>query len=168
MIEIRRAGAADARSLGRLRSASMIELGYLEVDERARFERRASADMARQLHDGRLVAWVLCDCARVVGSACATFFERLPYPDGALHAEVAGVYVEPSFRGHGHASRLVEAVLAEVRAAGVRRTFLRPSPRSKPLYARLGFTEDDGGLMRLSGAGRAERAVPNVPAETCG
>ena len=88
--------------------------------------------------------------AGVVGSACATFFERLPYPDGALHAEVAGVYVEPAYRGHGNASRLVEAVLAEITRYGVRTTFLRPSPLSKPLYERLGFTEDDRSTMRLS------------------
>jgi GNAT superfamily N-acetyltransferase len=136
----------------------MIELGYLPADEDAAFARRASAGVARLLREDRLVAWLLCDGARVVGSACATFFERLPYPDGALHAEVAGVYVEPRYRGRGYASRLVEAVLAEIRAAGVRRTFLRPSPRSKALYARLGFTEDDGGVMRLS----ASSAVSSI------
>lgn len=128
----------------------MIEMGYLEAHERAHFEQRASADMARQLRDGRLIGWVLCDDGRVVGSACATFFERLPYPDGALHAEVAGVYVEPAYRGCGNASRLVEAVLAEIARYGVRTTFLRPSPLSKSLYERLGFTEDDRSTMRLS------------------
>lgn len=151
MIEVRRGDIADARSLGRLRAASMIEMGYLQADEGDRFALRASADIRELFDANRLIAWVLCDARRVVGSACATFFERLPYPDGALHAEVGGVYVEPAYRGHGHASRLIEAVLSEVRAAGVRGTFLRPSPRSKPLYARLGFTEDEHGLMRLSG-----------------
>ncbi len=149
MIQLRRAEPADARALGRLRAASMIELGYLQPNERARFERRASVEMARQLRDERLIAWLLCDAERIAGSACVTFFERLPYPDGALHAEVAGVYVEPGYRGRGHASQLVAAVLTDIRSAGVRRTFLRPSPRSKALYARLGFIEDEGALMRL-------------------
>jgi len=84
---------------------------------------------------------------------CDILRAGLPYPDGAVHAEVGGVYVRAAYRGRGHASRLVEAVLSEVRAAGVRGTFLRPSPRSKPLYARLGFTEDGRSLMRLSSAG---------------
>jgi GNAT superfamily N-acetyltransferase len=149
MIEPRRADAADASALGRLRAASMIELGYLQAEQRAPFARRAATEIRTMLGTGRLVAWVLCDGARVVGSACATFFERLPYPDGALHAEVSGVYVEPPYRGHGYASRLVEAVLAEIEGAGVRSTFLRPSPRSKPLYTRLGFIEDDRSTMRF-------------------
>lgn len=127
----------------------MIELGYLPANDRAPFERRAAIEIAAMLESGRLVAWVLCDGTRVVGSACATIFQRLPYPDGALHAEVSGVYVELSYRGHGHASRLVEAVLADVGRAGVRSTFLRPSPLSKPLYARLGFVDDDHTTMRL-------------------
>jgi GNAT superfamily N-acetyltransferase len=150
MIEQRRADTADARSLGRLRAASMIEMGYLPANDRAPFELRAAADILELFGAQRLIAWVLCDGAHVVGSACATFFERLPYPDGALHAEVAGVYVEPAYRGRGHAARLVEAVLAEVTGRGVRTTFLRPSPLSKSLYERLGFTEDDRSTMRLS------------------
>jgi GNAT superfamily N-acetyltransferase len=128
----------------------MIEMGYLRADERDRFALRASTDIRELFEANRLIAWVLCDVQRVAGSACATFFERLPYPDGALHAEVGGVYVEPAYRGRGYASRLVEAILAEVRAAGVRGTFLRPSARSKPLYARLGFTDDERSVMRLS------------------
>jgi len=153
MIELRRGDAADAQLLGGLRAASMIEMGYLHADERDRFALRASTDIGELFDANRLIAWLLCDAQRAVGSACATFFERLPYPDGAVHAEVGGVYVEPAYRGRGHASRLIEAVLSEVRAAGVRGTFLRPSPRSKPLYARLGFTEDGRSLMRLSSAG---------------
>jgi GNAT superfamily N-acetyltransferase len=151
MIELRRGDGADSESLGRLRAASMIEMGYLRADERDCFATRASTEIRELFEANRLIAWVLCDAEHVAGSACATFFERLPYPDGALHAEVGGVYVEPAYRGHGHASRLVEAVLSEVRSAGVRSTFLRPSPRSKALYTRLGFTEDDHSLMRLSG-----------------
>jgi GNAT superfamily N-acetyltransferase len=149
MIERRRGDRADAEPLGRLRAASMIEMGYLRAEERERFAVRASADIRELFDASRWIAWVLCDGEHVAGSACATFFERLPYPDGARHAEVGGVYVEPAYRGHGHASRLVQAVLAEVRAAGVRGTFLRPSPRSKALYARLGFAEDERSLMRL-------------------
>jgi GNAT superfamily N-acetyltransferase len=150
MTEIRRAVRADAPKLGRLRGASLVEMGYLEEYNRATFDQRASADIEGLFAADRLIAWVLCDDERVVGSACATFFERLPYPDGALHAEIAGVYVEPIYRGCGHASRLVEAVLADVAGYGVRTTYLRPSPLSKSLYERLGFTEDERSTMRLS------------------
>ena len=155
MTDIRRAVPADAQELGRLRGASLIEMGYLEAFDRAAFEQRASADIAGLFSAGRLIAWVLCDAERVVGSACATFFERLPYPDGTLHAEVAGVFVEPAYRRIGNAARLIEAVLGEIRGTPVRSTFLRPSPLSRSLYARLGFADDDRGTMRLARAGSA-------------
>ena len=78
------------------------------------------------------------------------YFDRLPYPDGTLHAELSGVYVEPEYRGAGCASRLVAAVVETVRTSGVRRTFLRPSPGARSLYARLGFVDDATGVMSLS------------------
>jgi GNAT superfamily N-acetyltransferase len=154
MTHVRPAGPRDAEALAHLRAASMIELGYLTPSERAAFARGAAAQFARLFDDARLAAHVLCDGDAVVGSACAIYFERLPFPDGSLHAEISGVYVEPAYRGAGHATRLVDEVVAAVRCSGARRTFLRPTRGSKALYERLGFIDDEGGLMRL-GAGRA-------------
>jgi GNAT superfamily N-acetyltransferase len=150
MIEIRAAGAADAETLSRLRAASLIEQGHLSEAERGAFARRAAGDITRLFADGRLVAMLLADGARGVGSACATYFERLPFPDGTLHAELSGVYVEPAYRGAGHGSRLVSAVVEAMRVSGARRTFLRPSPGARTLYARLGFVEDRVGVMTLA------------------
>ena len=98
----------------------------------------------------RLVAWLAFAGDVVIGSACAVYFDRLPFPDGTLHAELSGVYVEPAYRGAGRASRLVAAVVETVRAAGARRTFLRPSPGARSLYTRLGFVDDATGVMSLS------------------
>ena len=147
MIEQRRADAGDALSLGRLRAASMIEMGYLPANDRAPFEWRAADDFRRLFRANRLIAWVLCDADRVIGSACAIFFERLPYPDGTLHAEIAGVYVTPAHRGQGWAARLIQAVVAATERRGVRKTILHPSPLARPLYERLGF--EDEPAMRL-------------------
>jgi GNAT superfamily N-acetyltransferase len=147
---VRRADADDARHLATLRAASLAEQGYLPASERAAFVERAAADTARLFREGRLVAWLACADAAVIGSACAVYFDRLPYPDGTLHAELSGVYVDPAYRGAGCASSLVAAVVASVRAAGVRRTFLRPSPGARSLYARLGFVDDATGVMSLS------------------
>ncbi len=149
MIEIRPAGSGDADALARLRAASLVEQEYLPAGEREAFVARAGEDFARLFGARRLAAWVLCDGAAVVGSACALYFERLPYPDGTLHAELSGVYVAPAYRGAGHASRLVAAVVDGVRGSGARRTFLRPSAGARSLYTRLGFVEDTAGVMRL-------------------
>jgi GNAT superfamily N-acetyltransferase len=150
MIEIRAAGAADAETLSRLRTASLMEQGHLSESERNAFARRATGDITRLFADGRLVAMLLVDGGRGAGSACATYFERLPFPDGTLHAELSGVYVEPTYRGAGHGTRLISAVIEAMRVSGARRTFLRPSPRARSLYARLGFVEDHVGVMTLA------------------
>ena len=147
---VRRAGADDAPELARLRAASLAEQGYLGDGERAAFVARATADTARLFREERLAAWLACANDAVIGSACAVYFDRLPFPDGTLHAELCGVYVEPLFRGAGVASRLVAAVVEAVRTSGVRRTFLRPSPGARSLYTRLGFVDDATGVMRFS------------------
>jgi GNAT superfamily N-acetyltransferase len=147
---VRPAGADDAPELARLRAASLAEQGYLSASDRAVFVERATADTARLFREDRLVAWLACAGDAVVASACAVYFDRLPYPDGTLHAELSGVYVEPVFRGAGCASRLVAAVVETVRTSGARRTFLRPSPGARSLYARLGFVDDATGVMSLS------------------
>jgi GNAT superfamily N-acetyltransferase len=150
MIDIRAAQAADANALAGLRAASLIEQDYLRAPEREAFVRRACDDFARLFAHERLVAMLLVDDARPVGSACATYFERLPFPDGTLHAELSGVYVAPAYRGVGHASRLVGSIVGALRGSGARKTFLRPSPAARSLYARLGFVDDAVGVMSLA------------------
>lgn len=149
MSEIRRATEADAQELARLRVASLIEQGHLRDADPRPFARRAVDDFVRLFREERLVAWVVCSAETIVGSACAIYFDRLPFPDGTLHAELSGVYVAPAYRGAGYASQLVDAVVNDVRGSGARRTFLRPSPGARSLYARLGFVDDATGLMAL-------------------
>jgi GNAT superfamily N-acetyltransferase len=149
MIQIRRAQATDAHDLALLRADSLAEQGYVVPPQREAFVGDATADFARSLARGGIVAWLLCDGAEPVGSACAIYFERLPYPDGSLHAELSGVYVAPAYRRRGYASQLVAAVVDDVRRSPVRKTFLRPAPGARTLYARLGFVEDATGVMQL-------------------
>lgn len=149
MIETRRAEPEDATDLARLRAASLAEQGYLAPAELQPFAQRAADDFARMFASDRLVAWLLVADGAIVGSACANYFERLPFPDGSLHAELSGVYVEPPYRGAGHASRLVSAVVGDIRSSPARKTFLRPSPGARSLYTRLGFVDDATGVMSL-------------------
>ena len=150
MIEIRAAHAADANALAELRASSLIEQRHLRAPERDAFVRSAGDDFARLFAAERLVAVLLVHGSRAIGSACATYFDRLPYLDGTLHAELSGVYVEPGYRGAGHATRLIGAVVEAVRGSSARKTFLRPSPLARPLYARLGFVDDPTGVMSLA------------------
>jgi GNAT superfamily N-acetyltransferase len=148
MLYLRVADRFDARALAELRAASLIEIDVLPPGAAAAFVASAGRDFFALFCTERIAAWVACDGDRVVGSCCAVFYDRLPYPDGSRHAELCGVYVQPAYRSRGFASELVREVIGLTRAAGVRRTFLRPSRKAKSLYARLGFVETE--LMLLA------------------
>ncbi len=147
---LRSADAIDCAALARLRTASLLELGVIARPQVRPFLITAGREFARLFSEHRIDAWVLVrPDGTLAGSACAVFYDRLPYPDGTEHAEIAGVYVEPEHRGRGFASELVKETVAAARGRGVRATFLRPSSdAARRLYGRLGF--DEMPFMRLS------------------
>jgi GNAT superfamily N-acetyltransferase len=83
---------------------------------------------------------------RAAGCACVVFFERLPYPQTSLHAELAGVYVATPYRRRGIARELVTEALAAARARGVRKIVLHPTDQTREFYRSFGFSES--GQMR--------------------
>ncbi len=147
MIYLRIADRFDARALAGLRAQSLVELNVLPFIAVNEFVATATREFFSLFLAERVVAWVVCDGERAVGSSCAVYYDRLPDPNGSRHAELGGVFVEPPYRNRGFASELIREVIATTRA-DARRTFLRPAKDAKPLYARLGFVESD--LMVLA------------------
>ncbi|HXP93027.1 MAG TPA: GNAT family N-acetyltransferase [Candidatus Binatia bacterium] len=135
----RAAERADACTLAALRAESLVEMGLLERPARARFVAEASRRFDDLFAEGRLAAWILVDGACAVGCACVVFWDRLPYPDGAVHAEIAGVYVAPGYRRRGFATALTRNAIAAARARDSRKIVLSPTAAARPLYERLGF-----------------------------
>lgn len=162
MIYLRAADALDVCALAELRAAALTELGLVPPGDVTAFARRAAPEFTALLRAGRLAAWVACDDARVVAMCCAVFYDRLPYPEGSRHAELCGVYVAPAYRRRGFASELVREVVAAAEAGGARKTYLRPTPQGKPLYARLGFVETE--LMAFAGARPSAASDPVLAA----
>ncbi|GAC1312576.1 MAG: hypothetical protein NVS2B3_16140 [Vulcanimicrobiaceae bacterium] len=144
---LRAATRADARALARLRLASLRELDLSGAGDPT-FERDATRAFESLLTTHDLIAWVLVVDACVVGSACALFWQRLPYPGSSLHAELAGVYVAPAYRRRGIARELCREVIAASRARGARRIVVHPSDAGLDLYAELGFV--GGNELRLA------------------
>jgi len=137
---IREASAADALALARLRAESLIEMGLLERPQAPAFVAEATRALGALFAGGRLVAWLLVDeRARAAGCACVVFWDRLPYPDGTVHAEIAGVYVAPAHRRRGFATALTRAAIARARARDSRKIVLHPTDAARGLYERLGF-----------------------------
>ncbi len=150
MISLRACDEFDALSVAELRAASLVELALLPAGDVDAFVGSAARAFGRLFRSDRIAAWIACDDERAVASACAVFYDRLPYPDGSRHAEVCGVYVRPAYRRRGYASELVGEVVGSAQAAGARKIFLRPAQGAKALYSRLGFRDTD--LMTFVGA----------------
>ena len=145
---MRRATRDDARDLARLRSTSLIELGLLAASLTVSFQHFAESDIADMLLNETLEAWLLIADHRIAGSACVVYWQRLPYPETSLHAELAGVYVAPSYRQHGFAAALCREALRGANARGVRSIVVHPSLLGRRLYQNLGFV--DNAAMRLA------------------
>jgi GNAT superfamily N-acetyltransferase len=147
---LRRACRFDAAALARLRAASLVEQALLLPHDAPAFERDAVHRFAALLRDDRIAAWLLEADGDVCGAACVLFWERLPYAEGALHAELAGVYVEPAYRRRGVARELCREAIAAARARSPRRIVVHPSLAGRALYRELGFVA--GNEMRLGDA----------------
>jgi len=147
-LALRQADAFDASALAELRAAGLIELGLLDPLAADAFLPRARHEYWTLLREDRLAAWMLQAGGRAAGCACVVFFDRLPYPQTSLHAELAGVYVAGPYRRQGIARELVTEALAAARARGVRKIVLHPTDRTRELYRSFGFSES--GQMRMS------------------
>lgn len=133
----------DADALANLRARSLIELGLLEARVSSSFIVQARGEFYRMLEQERIAAWLLVDDDRAVGCAMALFWMRLPYPNGMLHAEIAGVYVEPRYRGRGFARELIGDALNAAKARGARRIVLHAREGNKGLYRKFGFVDSN-------------------------
>jgi ribosomal protein S18 acetylase RimI-like enzyme len=144
---LRPARYADAPALARTRSLSLREQGLLEDAALEEFEDVAAAELRARLARDEIAAWLAFDDGAVVGAACIVFWRRLPYPDTALHGELAGVYVDPRFRRRGLARELCRETIALARAHGVRRLSVHSTAAARALYVELGFKPS--GQLRL-------------------
>lgn len=138
-LSIRAADRTDVHTLAALRAESLIEMGLLARPAAPAFVLDAAAHFTVLFRSRKLHAWLLLDGARPVGCACVVFWERLLYPDGHLHAEIAGVYVATGYRRRGFATALTRKAIAQARGIGTRKIILHPTALARPLYERLGF-----------------------------
>jgi ribosomal protein S18 acetylase RimI-like enzyme len=153
-VVIRRATAADARELARLRWVFRAEL-VEPTESEAEFVARAGSWMADRLGtDPRWLCWVAEQGTAIVGTLWLHQIEKLPNPvdEPEDHAYITSVYVLPEHRG-GLGGRLMETALAWCHEADVDAVLLWPSGRSRSLYERYGFGVRDD-LFALRPIGR--------------
>ena len=93
-------------------------------------------------HLGRdFVAWIAELDGRPVAGAGLFWILNPPGPrnPSGKEAYILNVYTRPEARRMGLARALMERLVEEARAAGVRRIWLRASADGRPLYEAMGF-----------------------------
>jgi len=149
MIAIRAAAPLDARRLAELRWE--FRAGKQPpVEEREVFVDRCAAWISEQLTLGAWRAWIAQDGDAVVGQLWMCVLPKVPNPNGERdrHAYISNVYVTPAARG-GIGTRLLETAVAWASAGHVDRIVLWPTPRSRTMYMRHGFTPH-GDVLELT------------------
>lgn len=144
---IRPAMAADRSTLVLFRLAMLADLFAREhgtevvpaADPAALHE---ANDRWLDEHLGRdYLGWVADLGGRPVATAGLLWFAHPPgsVNPGGTEAYILNVYTRPEARRLGLARALMDRLVQEARAAGVRRIWLRSSDEGRPLYEAMGF-----------------------------
>jgi GNAT superfamily N-acetyltransferase len=147
LVVIRPAAKSDLATLLDFRMAMMAELSDPGTQPSSGVEsvRDANAAWLRKHFGHGFSAWLAEVDGVPVASAAVLWFEHPPRPKSPVGTEayILNVYTKPEARRLGLARKLVQRIVDEARAAGVRRIWLRTSQYGRPLYESMGFREGD-------------------------
>jgi GNAT superfamily N-acetyltransferase len=153
---IRPAGPPDAPSLAKLRYDFRAAQDPVTEPE-AEFLARCTAWMGSRLAPGgSWRCWVAEEAGQLVGTIWLHLIEKLPNPvaEAERHGYISSLYVDPSRRGTGVGSRLLDACLRVCADERLDAVILWPTPRSRSLYQRHGFAVREDLLERRERLGR--------------
>jgi GNAT superfamily N-acetyltransferase len=151
---VRRAVAADAAALTRLRAQMLGDMGLLTEGSDPRWRDSAEAWFTRRLAGAAdFAAFVIDDPEHGVVS-CAVGFcdDHAPSPGSpsGLSGYVLNMSTDPRFRRRGHARACLEVLLAWFRdETEARSVGLMASEDGLALYRALGFTEPGHAFLQL-------------------
>jgi GNAT superfamily N-acetyltransferase len=151
---VRRAVAADAAELTRLRGLMLADMGLLTEGSDPRWRDRAAEWFGRRLGDtGNFAAFVIDDPEHGVVSCAVGFCDDHAPSPGNLSGQfgyVLNMSTDPHCRRRGYARACLEVLLAWFRAeTEVAAVGLMASDDGDALYRRLGFTEPGNSFLQL-------------------
>jgi GNAT superfamily N-acetyltransferase len=157
MHEIRLATIADMAVIARHRVRMFEDMGLLPPPQHPAMVEQTIRYLERAMPAGEYVAWLAVDTdGEVAGGAGLLARTVLPFPAGdgvgsGREALVINVYVEPGSRRLGLARRLMDALVAWSREAGIERIALHASPHGRHLYDTMGFIPTNEMRLMLIG-----------------
>ena len=143
---VRRASAADAPALTRLRELMLSDMGMLTAAADPSWRSQAEAWFARRLDDKDGFAAFVIEHPTLGPVSCAAGVcdQHAPGPGnpGGVQGHVFNVSTDPQLRGRGYARACLEALLAWFRDETTARVInMNATGDGIALYRSLGFTE---------------------------
>ena len=152
-IVLREATPDDVAVILGHRSAMFRDMRTATEDQLQRMVAATEPWLAGALADGTYHGWlaVTADGSVVAGGGViVTPWLARPREGDPRHALIVNVYTDPAWRGRGLARRIMEAILAWLRAQGLRSVSLHASDAGRHLYETLGFEPTNEMRLRLS------------------
>jgi GNAT superfamily N-acetyltransferase len=149
-MDIRAARPSDARILAELRWEFRAGRAA-PSEERETFVARCAEWIERELGDGgSWHCWLAEDGQQIVGHIWLRSIDKIPNPIGERerHGYISNLYVIPTARG-GVGTRLLQTAIQWASDNFVDRIVLWPTPLSRTLYIRNGFTPS-GDVLELT------------------
>jgi GNAT superfamily N-acetyltransferase len=149
-VSIRLATPSDAPMLARMRFEFRAGLGTTREDE-DEFVSRCDEWMQKRLQpEGTWICWIAESSRKLLGHLWLQVVEKIPNPvvEPENHAYITNFYVRDEARGKGLGSAMLATALAWCRNHDVDAVILWPTPRSRSLYLRHGFSVR-GDLLEL-------------------
>ena len=151
MLETRLATVEDAELIAQQRRQMFVDAGQAE-DSGLQVMMENFVEWVRpRLVDGSYIGWIVEAEGRVVAGAGMWMMDFPPHwmDAQAMRAYLLNFYVEPAFRGHGLAYRLLKLSVEEARGRGVKVVSLHASKFGRPIYERNGFEQSTEMMLRL-------------------
>ena len=148
-LRVRRASAADAPALARLRYEFRARRAATIEDEQSFVARCTSWIDERLTPAGPWLVWVLEAGDELIGTVWLQIIEKLPNPNRELerHAYLTSFFVRTEYRNQGAGARMLRVLLEECASRDIDAIFLWPSDESRTLYARHSFATASGMMI---------------------
>lgn len=153
MFTTRRATAEDAATISGHRHRMFVDSGQADDERMVAVRREFEPWVRRHLEADTYVGWLTSPAETpemIVAGAGLLLMDFPPHflDAGSLRAYLLNFYVEPEWRGHGLAYRLLRTAVEETQTRGIGVVSLHASVFGKPLYERNGFKVSNEMLLR--------------------
>ena len=138
----RKATLDDIPVLIELRKKQLIDEG---IPPNAKIDEELSNFFHETMNDHSLVEWVVEDNGTIIATAAIVFYRFLPTYTNVnnMKGYIANMYTREDYRKRGIATSLLDRLVAEAKARGIKKLWLGASTMGRPVYEKFGFKPMD-------------------------